>query len=137
MQVAINMLVEGERELDQFQVTVVRKKDGWLLTSPPLHVVATNYRLILWPETLESYPPASIPCTFIIEAREVEIDEQRALLLSLKTGHLIYLLVSSGRDRALMRDIQLMVRPPRSSRLYRPALARQEIARLVAFLESQ
>jgi len=137
VQVAIHNLVEGERELGSYQVTVVRKQDGWLKTSPPLIVLATNYRLIVWPDTLTPYPPASIPCTFIVEALEGYVDDQRALMLHLKTGHLMYLLVDQGRDRRLMRDIQLMVRPPRSSRLYRPALARQEILRLVEFLESQ
>jgi len=128
------MLVEGERQLGRYQAAVLRRRDGgWTATVPPLNIVATNYRLILWPQTLRPYPPASIPCTFIREAGEVVTDQGRALRLRLDTGHRIYLLVGSEHGRTLRGDIRQMVRPPRTTVAFAANVARDEIMRLIAF----
>ncbi len=131
------MLVEGEQQFGRYQAAVLRRRDGgWSATVPPLNIVATKYRLILWPQTLRPYPPASIPCTFIREAGEVVTDQGRALRLRLDTGHRIYLLVGAEHGRTLRSDIRQMVRPPRTTVAFAANVARDEIMRLIAFFSS-
>lgn len=134
MDAAAEMLVEGERQLGRYQAAVLRRRDGsWTATVPPLNIVATNYRLILWPQTLKPYPPASIPCTFIREAGDIVTDQGRALRLRLDTGHRIYLMVGSNNGHSLRSDIRQMVRPPRTTVAFAANVAKDEIMRLIGF----
>jgi hypothetical protein len=132
------MLVDGEQQLGRYQAAVLRRRDGnWTATVPPLNIVATNYRLILWPQTLKPYPPASIPCTFIREAGDVVTDQGRALRLRLETGHRIYLMVGSNNSHSLRGDIRHMVRPPRTTIAFAANVAKNEILRLIGFFGAE
>lgn len=129
------LLVESERQLGRYQAAVLRRREtGWTTTVPPLNIVSTTYRLILWPQTLKPYPPASIPCTFIHEAGDVVTEQGTALRLRLNTGHRIYLLVGSNHARLLRGDIRQMRYPPRTSVAFAANVARDEVMRLIAYL---
>jgi hypothetical protein len=128
------MFVEGEQQLGRYQVAIARQKgDDWVATVPPLYVLATNYRLILWPQTLKPYTPASIPCTFILEAREIDMGQRCGLMLWLKSGHRIYMLVPSTTSSSLSDNIRHMVKPPKNS-VFASHLARRDVMRLIKFL---
>lgn len=131
MRVATDFLVPHERLIGQYQMQIARRTStgGWTPTIPPLHVVATNYRLLLWPQTRRVYPPASLPCTYIAEARELTMDRWLGLAITLHDGNCIYLM--SSDVRRLIRNIRLMVKPPLSIGLYMPPLNRDQVNRLL------
>ena len=136
MTIAADILVTGEHILGEYQVTVARKRHGeWSTTVPSLLVSATNYRLILRPQTLKPYPPASIPCTYLVEARPVELGHHKGLLLRLKTRHRMYLVTGFDQEKTLRGNIRSMVRPPRDNPLFTSNVAQHDILRLIRFLE--
>lgn len=137
MKPATELLVEGEYILGQYQVAIARRKLAeWTVTIPPVNVLTTQYRLILWPQTLKPYPPASIPCTYILEASLKEMDHRYGIKLWLKTEHRIYMIVSARQEEQLLADIKQMVRPPRGNPVFSSRLARRHLTRLIKFLEA-
>jgi hypothetical protein len=133
VRLGIEMFVDGEQQLGRYQVSIARQRgDVWVATVPPLYVMATNYRLILWPQTLKPYTPASIPCTYILEVRHVDMAQRSGLMLWLKTGHRIYMLAPSTTGRSLTANIRQMVKPPKNS-VFASNLARPDVLRLINF----
>lgn len=131
------MFVDGELQLGRYQVAIARPKgDDWMVTVPPVNVMATNYRLIMWPQTLKPYPPASIPCTYIYEAREMNMGIRCGLMLRLKTGHAIYMVAPGAHSSSLNDNIRHMVKPPRNTP-FATHLPRRDLLRLIQFLEKR
>jgi hypothetical protein len=136
VRVGTDIFVHGERQLGQYQVQIARQAPSeWTVTIPPLNVIATNFRLILWPQTLKPYPPASIPCTYITEASDVQMGHRRGLMLSLKTGHKIYMIVAASQERKLTDNIRRMVLPPKQVRVFSARIAQRDLSRLINFIE--
>lgn len=133
MRLGNEMFVEGEQQLGRYQVSIARQRgDDWVATVPPLYVMATNYRLILWPQTLKAYTPASIPCTYILEVRYIDMARRGGLMLWLKTGHRIYMFAPSTTGRSLSENIRHMVKPPKNS-VFTSTLGRNDVQKLINF----
>jgi len=110
--------------------------EQWSVTIPPLHIVATNFRLIIWPQTRKPYPPASIPTTYIVDACPVDIGYRRGFRISLRTGLNLNLVVNAGHGHDLLTNIQQMHRPPsRWGKLFAANLSPTEVTRMIAVIE--
>jgi hypothetical protein len=105
------------------------------VTIPPLYALVTNYRLILWPQTRRTYPPASIPRSYIIKVTPVELDHRNAVLVHLKTGHEVYVIIGLSEGGPFVDMVKKMLTPPLWGRIFAARLPKQDIERLIELIE--
>ncbi|HLU08479.1 MAG TPA: hypothetical protein VK003_02350 [Oceanobacillus sp.] len=131
-----DLLVRGEHILGSYQLQVARRTDsGWTVTIPPLYALVTNQRLILWPQTRRSYPPASIPRNYVVKVTPVVLDHRNAVLLQLKTGHDLYLIVGLSEGGPFVDMVKKMLTPPLLGRIFKARVPKQDIQRLIQLIE--
>lgn len=129
-----DLLAVGERELGQYQVQIAHLTGtGWAAAIPPLYATVTNQRLLLIPQTLKPYPPASIPGHYIAAIRQVRLNRQSGVLIRLKPGYEINLFVGWSQAIAFFYDVQTML-SPRPGQQWTPALQPGEIERVIQTL---
>lgn len=129
------IFIEGERKLGFYQIEIARKTDsGWSPTIPALYALVSNYRLILSPQSRKHHDPASIPGNYITQIETVDMGRKRGIVLDLKTGDRINMFVF-GRDgnEHFLEDVRAM-KSPKPKFHYDDRVARQDIERLVSFL---
>lgn len=128
-----DLLIEGERLLGLYTVSIARFANSrWSPTVPPLQVAVTNRRLLLRPQVRKSYPPASIPSTFITKVRDLELDGHYALIVSLTTGHQLYIFIGKEHRIKMMDDLNAMQIPPPRFHFDHNVVS-QDIQRLIEF----
>jgi hypothetical protein len=131
-----DLLIKGERILGNYHLQIARRSDsGWTVTIPPLYALVTNHRLILWPQTRRSYPPASIPRSYIVKVSTVALERRNAVLIQLKTGHEFYVIVGLSEGGPFVDMINKMLTPPLLGRIFAARLPKQDIQRLIELIE--
>jgi hypothetical protein len=131
-----DLLLKGERILGSYQLQIARRTDsGWTVTIPPLYALVTNQRLILWPQTRRSYPPASIPRGYVVKVNPVTLDHRNAVLLQLKTGHEVYMIVSLSEGGPFVEMVKKMLTPPLLGRIFKARVPKGDIERLIQLIE--
>lgn len=138
MNKAVELFIQDEHQVGHYQAQILRQSSSeqWSVTIPPLHLVVTNYRLIIWPQTRKPYPPASIPAAFIKEVYLMEINRRQALHICLKTGHRLHMVIGTGACTEVLGQIRRMGKLPTGwGRLFTVRLARQDVSRLIEFVE--
>lgn len=131
------MYVKDEREVGHYQGQIMRHSGGqWSVTIPPLQVVTTNYRLILWPQTRKPYQPASIPCTYIASICEIELGRRFGYRIKLKSGHCLHLVIPGGNGEHMLEDIRRMGKLPDGWRhLFSERLTQADVDRLITYVK--
>ncbi|RMG86433.1 MAG: hypothetical protein D6712_07495 [Chloroflexi bacterium] len=129
--------IEGERRLGFYQAELARLNGigHWTPTIPPLMVIVTNYRLLLYPQTRRKYTPASIPARYLQSVGKVELGTFYGIRLILRTGYQLNFVVGPKQQQELFDDIEVMRLPPTRIR-FDETVPRQDIERLVQYLES-
>jgi hypothetical protein len=124
-------LLEGERQLGQYQVQIARQtSSGWAAAALPLSAVVSNARLILQPITRKPYPIASIPSHYIVKVYLETFGQRSGITVGLKNDYLVNLFVSWGQTDQFHADVKRMVTP--SVRLhFIPNLSENDIVRLI------
>lgn len=132
-----DLFVEGERQLGRYTVRIARytSTGDWSPTIPPLEVVVTNRRLFLRPQVRKSYPPASIPKTYIRHIKWVDLGPRPGLCMSLKTDHLIYMFIDKDHGEHMIEDISAM-RAPTPRFHFDKKIIERDIQRLIDFIDS-
>ncbi|MDL1883715.1 hypothetical protein FBR01_08705 [Anaerolineae bacterium CFX8] len=128
-------LIPGEYLLGQYQVTIARyTASGWAGTVPPLNAAITNFRLILQPQTRRPYEPASIPSTYVVKVCDVLLDHRPGILISLKTGHRLYLFIWWSQGEKLSDALRTMLTSPIGSDSFHHNLRPGDLERLIRFI---
>lgn len=128
------VFIEGEKRLGLYNVQIARPlSSGWAAAVPPLHAMVTNYRLILQPQTLKPYEPASIPNTYIVKVSDVTLGHRDGVLVALKTGHQLNLYIALDQVKKFHKDLRQMLTPPVRGH-FTPQLAENDINRLIEFI---
>jgi hypothetical protein len=136
VQSQLDLFVRGEKTLGNYQLQIARRAtSGWTVTMPPLYALVTNYRLILWPQTRRSYPPASIPRSYILGVNNVRLDQRSAVHLRLKTGHELYMIVALSEGGPFTEMMERMLHPPLLGRIFAARLPKQDLHRLIELIE--
>jgi hypothetical protein len=136
VQAQIDLLLQGERIQGTYQLQIARQNaTGWATTIPPLHALVTNYRMILWPQTRRTYPPASIPRNYIIHVGSVPLDHRNGVRIRLKTGHEVNVIVAFSEGGPLAEAVQKMLTPPLRGRGYSAKLTKQDLQRLIEIID--
>lgn len=134
--VLADLFVPGEQELGDYQVQIARlTSSGWVPTIPPLRAVATNYRLILQPQTRKPYTPASIPGHYITKVQDVPLGNHNGVMVALITGHTIHMFVSWSKGNSLTQAVKDLLTPS-SQTPFEPKLAQQDLVRLIEFISN-
>lgn len=124
-------LMPGERQLGQYQVNIARSTaTGWVATVPPLNATVTNARLILKPQTLKPYPPASIPNNYIVKVCPIELGRRSGVLVSLRIGYELNMFVGWSQSERFLSDMSRMLTPSLRARFV-PALSQEDVVRLI------
>lgn len=127
-------LLTGERQLGRYMGVILRRRDGhWIPAVQHLDTIVTNYRLLLRP-LLKRYDPASIPGSYLSDVVQEQLGRHECLLITLRTGQMLTLMVSTGRLADLYDDIQAMrARPPHFG--FDNRITRDDIQRLVRYFD--
>lgn len=126
--------VPGESQLGQYQLQIARlSSTGWSTTVPPLQAIVTNCRLILKPQTLKPYPPASIPQTYVISLRHRTFDRYPGVQVMLKGGYELNVVVGWSQTDLFVMHLRRMLIPA-SSIDWVPKLSENTLHRLIDFI---
>lgn len=127
-------LVNGERQLGRYTVVILRYSafsDSWNPDVMPLDATVTNYRLKLRPFQ-KKYKPATIPTSYVSAIEKRTLGRFHCVQLTLITGHLLCLMLSTGKLENLYDDLAAMKLPPPKFR-FDEKIARDDIQRLITF----
>lgn len=127
-----DIFVEGERRLGRYTVVILRQSgERWMPAMLQLDATVTNFRLLLRPHR-KKYQPASLPQQYITTIEKALKDRYHCIELALTTGHLLYLMLSTGRPDDFYDDLHTM-KTPRPNFQFDDTIAKQDIERLITF----
>jgi|GEM_PF-1385675 len=130
----LDFLVKGESVVGNYQVRLARHSDeGWCGVGPRLNAIVTNERLLLTPQTMRPYPPASIPRRYVDGVWCVGLGRRDGVRVSLNLGYQLYMLVSWGNGNKFAADLKSMVKP-KPVRLT-PVLLSDDLFRLIKYID--
>lgn len=109
----LSVLMEGERLLGRYTIVVLQtdSNDRWFPSLMQLNAAITNYRLTLRPFR-KKYSPATLPSRYIAAFEQTRVGGYNCIRLDLKTGHSLYLMLSTGHLEHLYEDLCAMTAPP-------------------------
>jgi len=129
-----NILVDGENILGQYMVAALQRfPDGrWEPGMMQLSATVTRYRLLLQPSPARKrYQPACLPATHIKGVEVTKCGGYHTLAITLPTGRVLYLIMSTGKLDDFHRQLNTIRMPQRVG--FDERVARDDIERLIGF----
>lgn len=128
---------DGEKQLGHYTVVLLtQSKSGtWLPSVMQLDAIVTNYRMMLRPHR-KKYRPAWLPAKFIISTELTRRGNYHCIAVKLRTNHMLYLALSTGKLDDLHDDLHAMRTPPPRYQ-FDDSVAKQDIERLITFFGKQ
>ena len=126
--------VDGERQLGRYTVVILRYNENsknWTPDVMQLDATVTNFRLRLRPFQ-KKYKPATIPTTYVDHVDKRTIGRYHSVQLRLITGHVLCLMLATGKLDNLYDDLCAMKLPPPKFS-FDDKIARDDIERLITF----
>jgi len=129
-----NGLIDGETILGQYMVAVLQRfPDGtWEPGMLQLSAIVTRYRLLLRPSPARKrYRPACLPATHIQAVQITKRGGFHTLAITLLTGHVLFLIMSTGKLDDFHRHLASIRMPQRVQ--FDERVARADIERLIQY----
>ncbi|MGJ3239731.1 MAG: hypothetical protein ACFE0Q_13555 [Anaerolineae bacterium] len=132
-----DFFVDGENLLGRYTVVLLSQSEAgnWSPSTMQLDAMVTNYRLLLRPFR-KKYRPASLPARYFKHTHLGLQDRYHCVTVQLITGHVLYMMLGTGKLDDLYNDLSTLKRPTPKFQ-FDDTIAKRDIERLITFFGKQ